>query len=205
MYNLCAIKPKEEGGENLIKKDNLDNAFAKLNLMMTEDIKFKTILIPLQHTPISSGGTNIDMFSGKYNETFTVGPTFKIGIDISIGCLEQGDIIKIEPLKVNDSHIHVVDLYGLEERTESIDLDFKEALKMNQFSDIYLEGRRDYGVVKLSNIIFSGNENELSYSESVYITGTFVRLGYLYEVEIRIPPAEQPTITIKTYQLTPTT
>lgn len=206
LFNVTAIQPKEEVGENLIKKDNIDNPFVKLNLMLDEDVKFKTILIPLQHTVIMSGeGATINTFSGKYEEVYNAGIQFKLGIGISIGCLEQGDFIKIEPLKVNAVYIRVDDLYTLNERTQSIDTSFIANLKMNQFSDIYLTDRDHNIVVKLSNIIYSGREYELNNYDTDWITGTYVIHKYLYQVEIRAFSITNLTITIKTYQLTPTT
>lgn len=211
MYDLSTFQPKAEEGENLIKTDNLDSPFVKLNLVAGEDIKLFTILIPLQHTafPNFASGevTYIDMFIGKYDEIYYVdGVSYRLGISVAISTVGTLSLIAITPLKVNDVEIRVKDIYSLGEREYEFDTPFINNLKMNQFSEIYLRSSSNSKVaIRLNNVMYSGNENQPNYYDTDSIGGSYISGNYLYTVDLIIPPAATPTIRIKTYQLTPTT
>lgn len=210
MYGYSAFQPKYEEGENLIKTDNLDNPFVKLNLMLAEDIKFNTILVPVQYSvfPLFKGGqsTNIDMFTGKYDETYFLEGSFRLGINVSIASMGGLNLVYISPLKVQDVEIYVDNIYGLGEREYEFDIPLMANLKMNQFSEIYLRWSNGTNtVIRLNNVIYSGNENELNRYDNDSISGSYIHGNYLYTVDLIIPVAATPTIRIKTYQLTPTT
>ena len=213
MYNLCAIKPKEEGGENLIKKDNLDNAFVKLNLVANGDINLFSVLIPVQHTifPFVNGEqlTYIDMFTGKYDETYFLEGSFegslRLGINVAISNLGAMSTITITPLKVHDVELYVNNIYSPTEREYALNTPFINNLKMNQFSEIYLRDYNEKSIVRLNNVIYSGRQDEPNYYDTDSIIGSYIHGNHLHKVQIIIPPAADPTIKITPYQLTPTT
>ena len=205
IYGYSAFQPKYEEGENLIKTDNLENTFVKLNLMLAEDIKFNTILIPVQYSvfPLFEGGqsTNIDMFTGKYDESYFLETSFRLGINVSIASMGGLNLVYISPLKVNDVEIYINDNVDLGGGSHVFDTPLMVNLKMNQFSEIYLRWSDDSRlVVRLNNVMWEGEENNY-----VTIIGSYIDGDYLCKVRLNIPSAGSASINIKTYQLTPTT
>ena len=203
MYSYNAIQPKIEQGESLVKTDNLENTFVKLNLMMAEDIKFNTILIPVQYSvfPFYESGQslNVDMFTGRYDVLYNIETQLRLAINISIACMEGFNMIAIEPLKVNDVYLNVDDIFSLSERTYEIDVPIAiPILKANQFSEIYLKTGNGSRQVRLNNIIYSGDEDRMNTMDGHDIIGSYVYDNYLYKVFIAIPPAASPYIKITT-------
>lgn len=210
MYDYAAIQPKIEQGENLVKTDNLDNAFVKLNLMLAEKGKFNSVLIPVQHivVPIAEGGqsANIDMLTGRYDVTYNIPSQIRLAINICIGYMEGLSFIAIEPLKVHNVEITVKDIYALGEREYELDTPFITNLKMNQFSEIHLKSAlHSSSTVRLNNVLYSGNENDPNYDTFYTINGSYISGNNLYKVEIIMDTDTTPLVRIKTYQLTPTT
>lgn len=209
MYDFATIEPKLEIGKNLIKTDNLDNPFVKLNLIVEGAPTPSSILIPVQHAtlPFIFDGQvlNLDTFTGKHDESYFVEMMFRLGIYVAIAFGNEEDFVKIDSLKVNDVYLSVNNLFNLNERIYDLALLFPYNLIKNQFSEIYLIDSNTGGIVRLNNVVYIGKEDGITSSDIVSITGSYVQSGYLYQAEITISPAEGPTIKITSYPLTPTT